>query len=57
MGTWNAFCVKAKGDEAIAEIRDHFPHAEVESSPKYIGVRLPDEDFKAPVRTPVPPRQ
>ena len=48
MGTWNAFYIKAKGDAAITAIRDHFPEAEIESSPEYVGVRLPDEDFEAP---------
>src|SRR3569832_1681472 len=48
MGTWNAFYVKGLGGEAIAAIRHGFPEAELESSPTFIGVRLADEDFKAP---------
>jgi hypothetical protein len=48
MGTWNAFYVRAQGDEAIAAIRKRFPNAPIESSPAFVGVRMPDDAFEAP---------
>ncbi len=48
MGTWNAFYVRAEGDEAIAAIHKRFPNAFTELSPEFVGVRLPDDAFEAP---------
>src|SRR5262249_33738256 len=40
--------VKAQDNDAIGAIRERFPKAEIESSPAFHGVRVPDEDYKAP---------
>jgi hypothetical protein len=52
MGTFNAFYVKAKADEhtATAAIRARFPRAEMDSSPEFVGIAMPDDAFEAPER-------
>jgi len=48
MGTWNAFYVRAQNDDAVAAVRERFPDAEIESSPAFLGVKMPDNAFEAP---------
>jgi hypothetical protein len=48
MGIWNGFYVRGQNDIGIAAIRESFPDAEIESSPTFIGVKMPDEAFEAP---------
>ena len=48
MGTWNAFYVGDRSENAVAAIRERFPAADMESSEHYLGVRLPDDAFEPP---------
>jgi hypothetical protein len=48
MGTWNAFYVSTRDSGTAAAIRERFPDAEIESSPDFLGVKMPEDAFKAP---------
>lgn len=49
MGAWNAFYVGAQNDAAVVAIRKRFSDdMEIESSPVFLGVRMPDDAFEPP---------
>jgi len=49
MGTWNAFYVRAAEDSAAMVIAKEFPEGEMEHEGEFIGVKMGDEEFEAPV--------
>ncbi len=50
MGTLNAFYVRAQADngEVIAAIHEWIPDAEIEATPQFLGVMMPEDAFEAP---------
>ena len=48
MGAWSAFYVRAENGGALSTIRGLFPDAEIESTPAFIGAKMPCEALEAP---------